>query len=86
MRVLFTKKNCEKCDYVKENLPSGLEIEIQDIGTAEGLAKLAWFSQVSTAETALPILVDYEPNHELLPRVREVITGAVKIKNALTAK
>lgn len=86
MRVLFTKKNCEKCEYVKENLPVGLELEIQDIGTAEGLSKLAWFSQVSTAETALPILVDYEPGSELMPRVKEVITGAVKIKNALTSK
>lgn len=86
MRVMFSKKGCTKCDYVRENLPPGTEIEILDIGTPEGLARLAWLSQVSTAETQLPIMVDYETGPELLPRIKQVVTGAVKVKNALTDK
>ena len=36
---LFTKPGCEKCDWVKANLPAGVAVTTHDILTAEGLSK-----------------------------------------------
>jgi hypothetical protein len=73
---LFTKPGCEKCDWVKANLPAGVTVATHDILTAEGLAQLAFRELVATAEKQLPIL-----------RLADgrVVTGAVPIKNALAA-
>jgi hypothetical protein len=73
---LFTKPGCEKCDWVKANLPAGVTVTAHDILTAEGLAELAFRELVGTAEKQLPIL--------RLPDGR-VVTGAIQIRNALTA-
>ena len=73
---LFTKPGCEKCDWVKANLPVGAAVATHDILTAEGLAELAFHELVSTAEKQLPIL-----------RLRggEIVTGAIQIRNELAA-
>lgn len=73
---LFTKPGCEKCDWVKANLPEGVTVATHDILTAEGLAELAYHELVATAEKQLPIL-----------RMKDgrVVTGAIQIKNELTA-
>jgi hypothetical protein len=71
---LFTKPGCEKCDWVKANLPEGATVATHDILTAEGLAELAYHELVATAEKQLPIL-----------RLRDgsVVTGAVQIRNRI---
>ena len=73
---LFTKPGCEKCDWVKANLPAGSAVRTHDILTSEGLAGLAFRELVTTAEKQLPIL--------RLPDGR-IVTGAVQIRNALAA-
>ena len=74
---LFTKPGCEKCDWVKANLPAGAAVATHDILTAEGLAELAFHELVATAEKQLPIL-----------RLRdgEIVTGAIRIRNEITAR
>ena len=73
---LFTKPGCEKCDWVKVNMPEGVAVATHDILTAEGLAELAFHELVSVAEKQLPIL-----------RLRggEIVTGAVQIRRELAA-
>ncbi|HWR97689.1 MAG TPA: hypothetical protein VN317_04640 [Candidatus Methanoperedens sp.] len=73
---LFTKPGCEKCDWVKANLPAGASVTTHDILTAVGLAELAFRELVPLAEKQLPIL--------RTPDGR-VVTGAIQIRNELTA-
>ena len=72
---LFTKPGCEKCDWVKANMPEGVTCATYDILTAVGLAELAFHELVSTAEKQLPIL-----------RLRDgkIVTGAIQIRRELT--
>jgi hypothetical protein len=72
--ILFTKKGCQKCDYVKQQIPAALEIITYDIETPEGLAELAYLELVPLAEKALPILVKSDNG---------VITGAINIKQEI---
>ena len=77
--TLFTKDGCEKCEYVKKSVDLkrlGVRVEILSPDNAESLAHLAWHELVSVAETQLPILV-LDDNSAL--------TGAIRIKNHLTA-
>jgi hypothetical protein len=71
---LFTKPGCEKCDWVKANMPEGAAVATHDILTAEGLAELAYYELVSVAEKQLPIL-----------RLRDgqIVTGAIQIRREL---
>ena len=73
---LFTKPGCEKCDWVKANMPEGVTVATHDILTAAGLAELAFHELVSTAEKQLPIL-----------RLRDgkIVTGAIQIRKELAA-
>jgi hypothetical protein len=73
---LFTKPGCEKCDWVKDNLPAGADVALHDILTADGLAELAFHELVATAEKQLPIL-----------RLRDgkIVTGAIQIRKELAA-
>jgi hypothetical protein len=41
--LLFTKPGCQKCDYIKERLPTGLMVNFVDTSTAEGLAEAAYY-------------------------------------------
>lgn len=80
--VLFVKKGCEKCDFVKTNLPQNHDIKIIDIETPEGLSLLSWLSLVNTAQTMLPIYSEFErKQNEILPEVQQIIIGAINIKN-----
>ena len=73
---LFTKPGCEKCDWVKANMPEGVTIAMHYILTADGLAELAFHELVSTAEKQLPIL---------LLRGGEIVIGAIQIRRELAA-
>jgi len=71
---LFTKPGCDKCDWVKANLPEGVAVTTHDILTADGLAELAFCELVTVAERQLPILVT---------PAGAVVTGAIRIRDAL---
>ena len=68
--LLFTKPECEKCDYVKEKIPENLDIQIMDMTTREGMAHAAYHELL---EKYTPILVVGD----------EVVEGAIKIKNKM---
>ena len=68
--LLFTKPECEKCDYVKEKIPENLDIQIMDMTTTDGMAHAAYHEIL---EKYTPILVVGE----------EVVEGAIKIKNRM---
>ena len=75
--TLFTKQDCGKCEYVKENVNlSALDVAVEVLGpeNADALAHLAWHGLVVTAEKNLPILVLDDMSH---------ITGAIPIKKYL---
>jgi hypothetical protein len=76
--TLFTKADCGKCDYVKQQVDLGsLGVCIEVLGpeNADALAHLAWHGLVDVAERQLPILVLDDMSH---------ITGAIQIKNYLS--
>lgn len=64
--ILFTKKECQKCDHVKEKMPAGLSINIVDAESVDGMAEAAYYEVL---EKDMPVLVVDE----------EVVTGAIKI-------
>lgn len=75
--TLFTKPDCKKCDYIKEQFDldaMGVNVEELTPQNVESLAHLAWHELVSVAETSLPILVIDDMSS---------ITGAINIKNYL---
>ena len=73
---LFTKPGCEKCDWVKKEMPpaAGEGIATYDIMTTDGLAELAYHELVAVAEKQLPIL--------LTPEGR-IVTGAIRISREI---
>jgi hypothetical protein len=72
--ILFTKPDCEKCEYVKRDLPAGAAITTLDITTRDGLAELAFHGLVSVAEKELPILLQDDGGH---------VAGAIRVRKAL---
>jgi hypothetical protein len=77
--TLFTKSGCEKCEYVKKSVDLkklGIREEVLSPDNPDSLAHLAWHEMVAVAETQLPILILDDSSS---------ITGAIRIKNYLTA-
>jgi len=70
--LLFTKPDCQKCEYVKERLPDGLDIKIIDATSVDGMAEAAFYELL---DKPTPVLVIDG----------EVITGAINILNRLRA-
>ena len=70
--LLFTKPDCEKCDYVKNRIPEDLSIQVIDMSTPDGMAHAAYYELL---EKYTPILVVGD----------EVVEGALKIKNRMKA-
>lgn len=68
--LLFTKPDCQKCDYVKERIPAGLEVQFIDASTPEGMAEAAFYELL---EKPTPILVVDDAS----------VTGAINILNKL---
>jgi hypothetical protein len=76
--TLFTKMNCEKCEFVKSqfDLPKmGIKVEVLGPENPDALAHLAWHGLVKVAEKMLPILVLDDSSH---------ISGAIPIKKYLS--
>ena len=59
--LLFTKPGCEKCEWVKERIPSSLSVSVLNIESAEGMAEAAFYELLSKRT---PILVIDEKVHE----------------------
>jgi len=78
MTYLFTKKGCEKCDWIKSNMDlesiENLKVMQLDGENYEALALLAYYECVALSEKQLPILVLED---------REIITGAGHIRKYL---
>jgi len=70
--LLFTKENCDKCDYVKGKIPENLDIRIMDMNSPEGMAHAAYYELL---ERYTPILVVGD----------EIVEGAIKIKKKMKA-
>lgn len=51
--ILFTKNNCEKCDFVKARIPANLDIRILN-ADEDGLAEAAFYEVL---ECGFPVLV-----------------------------
>lgn len=76
--TLFTKENCEKCEFVKKHFDLGslgVKVEILGPDNPSALAHLAWHGLIDVAEKALPILVLDDQSH---------ISGAIPIKKYLS--
>jgi len=70
--ILFTKPDCEKCDYVKARIPTDLNVQIMDMTSVDGMAHAAYHELIGKYT---PILVVDD----------EVVEGAIKIKNKMKA-
>lgn len=70
--VLFTKPDCQKCDYIKKRLPEDVKIRIVDMTTADGMAEAAYYEIL---DKNLPILVADE----------EVVEGAINILSRINS-
>lgn len=68
--LLFTKPDCEKCEFVKERIPENLEITVLDMTTKEGMAHAAYHEVL---DKYTPILVVGD----------EIVEGALRIKNKM---
>jgi hypothetical protein len=68
--LLFTKPDCEKCEYVKGKIPENLDITILDMTSPEGMAHAAYYELL---EKYTPILVVGD----------EIVEGSIKIKNKM---
>jgi deoxyxylulose-5-phosphate synthase len=68
--LLFTKPGCQKCDYIKERLPTGLNVSLVDTSTAEGLAEAAYY-EILGKHTPILVVDD------------EVTEGAINILSRL---
>jgi glutaredoxin len=51
---LFTKDDCGKCEHVKERMPKGLDVQVINVDTVDGLAEGAFYEIL---EKGFPILV-----------------------------
>ncbi len=68
--LLFTKPGCQKCDYLKGKIPDGLDVQIMDMTTVDGMAHGAYYELI---EKDMPILVHNDVATE----------GAINIKNRM---
>jgi len=68
--ILFTKPDCQKCEYVKSHMPEGLDMRLVNTTEAEGLAEAAYYELLNRN---LPILVVDD----------EVFEGSIIILNKL---
>ena len=69
---LFTKDNCGKCEHVKERMPKGMDIQIINADTVDGLAEAAYYEIV---EKMFPVLVAGD----------EIICGSIPILEKLNS-
>ncbi len=64
--ILFTKPDCQKCEYVKERMPEISGLQMLDATTVDGLTEAALYEII---EKPFPVFVVDD----------EIITGAIEI-------
>ena len=52
--LLFTKPDCEKCQWVKERIPEGLDVKILDMNQGDAMAEAAYYELIGKN---IPIMV-----------------------------
>jgi len=77
--LLFTKPGCQKCDYIKERLPTGLKVSMVDTSTAEGLAEAAYY-EILGKHTPILVVDDQvtEGAINILARLNELAGNGAK--------
>jgi hypothetical protein len=86
--ILFTKNNCEKCQWVKDNCDLK-NVKIYNLdNNSEALGALAYYECVTIAEKELPILVAFGPEgHQNITGLDNIMewlggkNGAVPVDN-----
>ena len=71
---LFTKDDCTKCDYVKERLPKGMNVEILNVDTVDGLAEGAYYGILDKGFPVLVLDDEYaaEGSINILEKIKEI--------------
>lgn len=77
--LLFTKPGCQKCDYIKDRVPAGLEVSYVDTSTAEGLAEAAYY-EILGKHTPILVVDDQvtEGAIAIMARLNELASNGVK--------
>ena len=77
--LLFTKPGCQKCDYIKERVPEGLDVSYVDTSTAEGLAEAAYY-EILGKHTPILVVDDQvtEGAIAIMARLNELAGNGVK--------
>jgi deoxyxylulose-5-phosphate synthase len=77
--LLFTKPGCQKCDYIKERLPTGLNVNFVDTSTAEGLAEAAYY-EILGKHTPILVVDDQvtEGAINIMARLNELANNGAK--------
>jgi deoxyxylulose-5-phosphate synthase len=77
--LLFTKPGCQKCDYIKERLPTGLKVSFVDTSTAEGLAEAAYY-EILGKHTPILVVDDQvtEGAINIMTRLNELANNGAK--------
>ena len=73
--ILVTKKDCQKCDWLKKKIPPNNGIDFIDAETPEGMALLA-YHEIFNEDTQIPLLITAD---------EQIIENALPIKNFLQA-
>ncbi len=72
--ILFTKNDCSKCKYVKERLPLGVEVDVQNVDTAGGLAEGAFYGILGKGFPVLVVDEEFaaEGSINVLKKLKEI--------------
>ncbi|MGE0015425.1 MAG: hypothetical protein AB7S83_04505 [Candidatus Methanomethylophilaceae archaeon] len=72
--ILFTKNDCSKCKYVKERLPPGVEVDVQNVDTAGGLAEGAFYGILGKGFPVLVVDEEFaaEGSINVLKKLKEI--------------
>jgi len=79
--ILLTKQNCQKCDWLKSQIPQNDGVDFMDPETPEGMALLAFHEKFDT-KTLFPLLitVDGRVVEGALPAKRTLREAGVKLE------
>ena len=86
-RVIIISKNlCEDCEHVKKNIPDGIEVEIIDGTTREGMAELTYYERYDAENTVVPVLIvedegdsgSYVGKDEIVDKMLELVENGKK--------
>lgn len=80
--IIISKNLCEDCEYVKANIPKGLDVRIIDGTTREGMAQLTMYERFDGENTIVPVLIvedegedegSYVGRDEIVEKMKELV-------------